>query len=324
MSKIYCVYSPASIIVYAVIFLLALVTIVPTVYLSFHVVNYNEVAFVRDIFGAVDTSYLLYPGRHFLLLTKTTVNFDSTYQTVKFQQSDNNAVRVFLSNGVEIDIDITFQYRIDVNKLSLLYNQYSTSYSSKAISVAQSIIKDTVTKYEINDYVTNRNSIVSDIAYNLQTALYESNGLYLMVPIENVQLLNIHLPDIILNKNLQISIEIQNNQVALLQQQIIEIQSETQKQVAAINATRNSIISEAIIKGNQIIDFANIYAKRIEVEARTIGLDYFFSTLNITQNDDAFKNEIIYTLNLLDATGKLKLIQTRQNQTSPSVLVNTN
>src|SRR4051812_42840157 len=77
-----------TLIIIGVLLCLCIAVITPTVYRSFHVVPYNRVAFIRNVYGSVDTSTVLTQGRYFLPLTKDVVTFDSTVTLVKFKQTE--------------------------------------------------------------------------------------------------------------------------------------------------------------------------------------------------------------------------------------------
>lgn len=78
--------------------------------LSFHVVEYDEMAFKRNKFGTVDTSKIYKQGRHFLPLAFEFVKFPSSYQRICYLESDGTQLTVFSNIGLEFSIDVCIYY----------------------------------------------------------------------------------------------------------------------------------------------------------------------------------------------------------------------
>lgn len=300
-----------------VIFLLCVAVVVPTVFLSFHTIRYDQMAFVRDIYGKADTSQVYTQGRYFLLLTKTFVSFDRTYEPISYTQAKGNALQVALSNGVQISLDLMFEYRVHEHNLAKLYNQFSTSYLSQISTVAESTIKSVVIQFQEIDYVQNRDVITRVIGEAVQAKL--ADEIFVFAPAEKFQLMNVYFPESVVIRNLEASIEIQNNEIAELQQLVVSIQQETARQVAEVNAQSTQAVALAQIESNELIQRAKNSVNNVAVEARALGLQAFFNTLNV--NDPQVIDQLVTYLDILDSTGNIKLLSFgNQNSTLNTIV----
>ena len=288
----------------AILFVIGVAVITPTVYMSFHTVTYDQMAIVRDVYGKADTSTVYTQGRYFLPLTKQFVYFDGTYEPIVFTQANGNPLQVALSNGVQISLDVMFEYRVLAPQLASLYNQYSTSYISQMSTVAEAAIKSTVIQFQETDYVHNRLFITQLIGQAVQSKLAQE--IFVYAPADKFQLMSVYFPGSVVQKNLEAAIEIQNNEVAQLQQVVVDIQQETARQVAQVNADTTQILALATIQASQQVQQAQNTLNNIAVEARALALEAFFNTLNV--NDTQVVRQLITYLDVLDTKGNIKLL----------------
>jgi regulator of protease activity HflC (stomatin/prohibitin superfamily) len=303
-----------------VLLLLVTVVMVPTVVKSFHVVSYDQVAYVKNVYGSVNTDTLYGNGRYFLPLTQIMIRFDNTYEPIAYLATNNwglvegiddsssvqNApLSVFLADGVQIHIELFFEYRIDHTRLAGLYNQFGTTYVSQIVAISTATIKSTIAGFVQLDYVLHRDTVENKVAIALESTLHLELGVF--APRNKVKLLQVTFPDSVVSTNLQAVMSLQNNEVALLQQQVTAIETETQRQVAIVTAQRALILSQGHIDANRTVAFAQNFANNIFAGARALGQATFFETLGITNN--TIQLEFIKVLNLLDTLGNVTLIQ---------------
>ena len=115
---------------------------------------------------------------------------------------------------------------------------------SQITNIAQAAIKDIVIGFVEVDYVLNRDLVRITISRALEDLL--DRQVYVTAPAETFQLLNVYFPDSVVSKNLEASIALQTNEVALLQQQqVVNVQSESKRQVAEIQAMTNQLLQYA-------------------------------------------------------------------------------
>lgn len=70
-------------------------------------------------------------GIHFLGVAHSFIKFPSTIQTYEFSKmpkADSNLIRSRTKNGLEVEIEVSFQYQFITNQLYDMYMKYGTEY----------------------------------------------------------------------------------------------------------------------------------------------------------------------------------------------------
>jgi len=278
------------------------ILIITTVACSYNYIDYNQMSFVQNRLGSVDTSRVYTNGRYFLTLDKFFVNFPSTYQHIVY------TTPVFTDIGLQFDLEISFYYKLKPNKLGSTYNLYSKNYESRIINIAKTTIKNEAIQYTINDYIRKRHDIEIKLGTVLQSTLDEMVGVD--VPQKYFRLLTINMPNTLITTSLESAIELQNNQIQQYRQEVSVIKADTQKMVSEINAHANQIIAYANTTANQIILSSEIILSNQINTARAIGIESVFDGLNIT--DPNIKTEFVRIFAYIDSNNS-KIVQSSNN-----------
>lgn len=257
------------------IFLILILTLV-----SYHRIWYYEIALVRRVTGTVEYDHLLTQGRQYLVLGKTPIRFPATQQRITFLQAQNDPLVVFSEQGLEFDFNLVFCYKIIPERVGDLYYTYGTVYDDRIKTISLSLLKDQATKYTTDQYIRDRDTITSDFAMLLKTELEKIMPIH--ISLDLVVLLQINFPQTLVRKNMEATLEIQNNILEQNQQAVNVIQADTQVQVATLAAETNYTIAKAEIDGNRTIAQAQANAIAIEQNADAEGLLYAIQTLNLT------------------------------------------
>jgi hypothetical protein len=282
--------------------ILLLILIITTVACSYNYIDYNQMSFVQNRLGSVDTSRVYTNGRYFLTLDKFFVNFPSTYQHIVY------TTPVFTDIGLQFDLEISFYYKLKPNKLGNTYNLYSKNYESRIINIAKTTIKNEAIQYTINDYIRKRHDIELKLGSILQLTLDEMVGVD--VPQKYFRLLTINMPNTLITTSLESAIELQNNQIQQYKQEVSVIKADTQKMVSEINAHAIQIIAYANTTANKIILSSEIILSNQINTARAIGIESVFVGLNIT--DSNIKTEFVRIFAYIDSNNS-KIVQTSNN-----------
>ncbi|CEM37183.1 unnamed protein product [Vitrella brassicaformis CCMP3155] len=91
-----------------------------------------------------------FPGRYLLGLGHFFVKFPRTLQTISFSDdSDRSAplLKSRTSDGLEVSLEISFQYLIDSTRLHDLYMKFGKDYHPTYIRLAQDLLTDAATNY---------------------------------------------------------------------------------------------------------------------------------------------------------------------------------
>jgi regulator of protease activity HflC (stomatin/prohibitin superfamily) len=144
--------------------LLLTVTLVP---LSLGYLDFYEYAFTRSkISGSVDTSYVYAGGRHFIGLTTEFKEFYAAAQFVKY-----NHIPIFTTDNLEVIISVEFQYFLIKEDLKLLHDSYDIRYQSIIVNNAKDALKNSITKFDTDEFITNRTVIQDHLLMGLRQRL---------------------------------------------------------------------------------------------------------------------------------------------------------
>ena len=279
---------------------LAILLVCIMVPLSFHYIQYNEYAFVRDKFGKTDTGKVITQGRHFYTLKYDVIRFPSTYTEVRFV--DNDAQSVFTKEGYQILISISFWYKIPPESLEYIYQKYSMNYKNSIVNEAKLIIKNlagtvnTGLNVEVERYITDRYNISQIIASVLSKQLYDEFGID--VPTKYVKLMYVGIPDSLLNQYSRTVEQTQRNQLEQNKQALELIKAETQTIVTNTKVQTDFILNSAKIDADRIVSNSKAFANNIITSQRGKGLKIIMDRLNITSQDDI--NRMIRIMSLTE------------------------
>jgi hypothetical protein len=259
---------------------------------SIKYVNYNQYAFPHNIFTFVDTTVVLDQGTYLYYPWTKMEYFPSTYQNVKLFEP------VFSDTGLEFDLEIVFYYKLNKNKLALIYNLFSKNYHGRILSDSKQIIKNIGSKYSVDDYIMNRFKIEKDIGLLLSNQL--NNDIGVDINPEFVKITNISFPENVIQTNLMSVIAQQQNDVEINQQNYQSVLSETNYIVAQLKSQSEQIIQFSKNSADLTISNTNSLGKNIIEKAKLEGIYNFFKTLNIT--DSETKNIYINWFGINDNT----------------------
>jgi len=229
-------YYDVSITFFSMLFI-GIILVVSCVPPSFHYVNYDMYGLVRNNYGDVHLTPTLTQGRYFLPLNFGIVNFPADYQKVDFDST------VFADNGMEFGIHVKFYYRIPEDMVGIIYDRYSKSYGSRIFSNSKKIIKNSVTGFGIEDYLSNRSYIENTIARNISTSLEDLIGV--IVPQEYVRIVRLDIPSILITTSLDSALALQRNELNQLTQVVSLVQSTTTELVATIDSNLVLLLQNA-------------------------------------------------------------------------------
>jgi hypothetical protein len=272
--------------------------------LSFHYIQYNEYAFVRNKFGKTDTGEVITQGRYFYPLTHDVIRFPATYTEVRFV--GDNAQSIFTKEGYQILLSISFWFKIPPESLAHIYNKYSLNYKNSIINEAKLIIKNlagtanTGLNVELEKYITDRRNISQTIADYLSRELYNEFGID--VPTEYVKLMFIGIPNTLVSQYSRTVEQIQKNQLEQNKQALEQIKAETQTIVTNTKVQTEFILSSAKIDADRIVMNSKSLANNIITSSRGKGLKIMMDKLNITSQDDI--NRFIRIMSLGENTNK--------------------
>lgn len=278
--------------------------------LSVHVIRYSDLGLIRHVTGVVEYDHVLTQDRWFLPLGHHPIRFDYTLQRVSFLSSEKDALVVFSEQGLEFAFNIEFYYQVLPEKLGKLYQTYGLNYHDRINKVSQSVLKDQATRYSSDQFIRNRTLICHDFGTLLKSQLEEKMNI--KIDKVFVVLLEIHFPVTLVNKNMEATLEIQNNVLQQNQQRVDLVRAETLVMVSRILAEADYLVSSAEIQANQTLSQAQIDVVNMQLDAHREGLKYAQELMGLSVRE----SELLMKAMTLQMMHELKLFYTADSTTS--------
>jgi len=267
---------------------------IPLICTSFEYVNYNEVAFKKNtLSNKVDTKKVYRNGRYHVGPSADMVRFERTYQKVEF--SGDKALQVFNSEGLNVELDTSFYWRIQENNLAKMFSAYGLHIRSKALAIAESTLKNSAIGFTIEQFLKDRGIITQTFNKNITNAM---GSIYLDVEEDMLQLRKISFPIQITTKYLDAAIVLQKEKQFQFEQQAKLIRDTTTKLVKATDANTTVITREAKAKSTRIVAVAKANSEELVSTARGKGIAIALSNLTVT--DPADRKMFIKLMAILD------------------------
>jgi len=222
-------------------------------------------------------------GLYFLGIGHSFIKFPKNVQTLEFsneRNSNRKPIESRTSDGLEVIIEISFQYVLQPDKLFDLYNTFGPHYGGAFQNVAVDILTEEATKYTAYDFFMDRGRIKEDFQMNLDK-IFSS---VCLANIQFLQLRSVNLPNLFEESIQGTEVKKQDIQKALAELNKVKIEVDTriksaefQKDVA-INFAQGE--AGAILKENE----ANVAALHQVQEAKSDAYSKFKTHLGMSND----------------------------------------
>lgn len=170
------------------------ISILVLIFTSFRSLEVNEIGLnYSGITKSVDKD-LYTSGIHFLGVGHSFIKYPTTVQTYEFSKSvgsDAHSVRSRTKDGLEVELEISFQYLYMSTSLYDLYMMYGQRENVPCKKIALDILTDTATQYIASQFFFDKDKI----SFSMMKALNETFSTYCFATVEYFQLKSIDLPD---------------------------------------------------------------------------------------------------------------------------------
>lgn len=185
-------------------------------------------------------------GTYLLGLGHSFIKFPKTIQQVELSKehdADRGPVESRTSDGLEVVLDVSFQYSLISTKLYDLYMAYKENYKSVIVAAAFDVINDKATGYTAYDFFVNRGKIGTEMEAALREALNEC----CYVTVNFFQLRDVDLPDPFENSISESEVKNQDIKKAEAEydQTKIELDTKVQKAKANKEVMMNKALGDA-------------------------------------------------------------------------------
>jgi len=133
-------------------------------------------------------------GLYFIGIGHSFIKFPKNVQTIEFsldKTSSRRPIESRTSDGLEVIIEISFQYVLQPQNLYKLYTKYGEQYNKVFQNVAVDVLTEEATKYTAYDFFMDRGRIKDDFQISLNK--YFSD---IYANIQFLQLRSVDLPDL--------------------------------------------------------------------------------------------------------------------------------
>lgn len=170
------------------------VALIVLIFTSFRTLEVNEVGL--DYSGITKTidKQIFTSGIHLLGVGHSFIKYPTTVQTYEYSNakgSDGPRVRSRTKDGLEVDLEISFQYIYILNKVYDMYMRYAENQNVPCMKVAIDILTDVATQYNAAEFFFSKDKISG----SMQKALNETFSEFWFSTVDYFQLKSIDLPD---------------------------------------------------------------------------------------------------------------------------------
>lgn len=150
----------------------ALIVLIVT---SFSMLEVNEVGL--DYSGITKTinRNIYTAGIHFLGVAHSFIKFPITVQTYEFSNAGGDAqnIRSRTKDGLEVSLEVSFQYVYITNHLYDMYMKYGSEYRTPCLKIAVDILTDTSTQYTATRFFFDKEVISLEMMKELNETFAE-------------------------------------------------------------------------------------------------------------------------------------------------------
>ncbi len=247
-------------------------------------VDSTEIAIRKNFFtGRTDLETKYEEGLHWIGFSYTLIKFPRTAQLVTFnegQDATDSVLTARTKDGLAIEIDVSFNYMLNIEDLDKLYMTYIEDYEHTYILTARSVLRDAVSAYTAIQFFEMRQNITIHMRETLDTALNE-----IYARIKDFQMTRFDLPDDFENALEQVQVAQQQYEIALHNQKAALVEAETQIFLAQKMAEQLLIEANASAEAFLIQMRAQAEALNITVTVEAEMLKYLADTLGLNSTE---------------------------------------
>jgi len=135
--------------------------------MSFSYLDFYEYGFARRrTTGTVDTDTVYSGGRHFL---GPDFEFKEFYAAAQFVYFGH--IPIFTTDNLQVSISVELQYFLIKEDLPLLHDTFDLRYQSIVVGNAKDALKNAVTKFDTDEFITNRTVIQTELLRGVRARL---------------------------------------------------------------------------------------------------------------------------------------------------------
>lgn len=311
----------------AVIFGIVALLLIILLPMSFSYLDFYEYGFARRrTTGTVDISRVYEGGRHFI---GPDFEFKEFYAAAQFVYFGH--IPIYTTDNLQVSISVELQYFLIKEDLPLLHEAFDIIYQSIVVGNAKDSLKNSVTKFDTDEFISNRTVIQTELLRGVRRRLSgkcclpncksrkacpsckewqicedgckprnsckkEDKGLF--TEVRYLQLSDIEIPAQVNERRLLTLIrELEEEKEKSIKEEMI-IRKQTELEVNKYKNLAKEAIANASANSKLLMDQAEIdYSRTIE-SVHNDGLNNLYKGLQL--NDDKLKSSLNYMRTLQD------------------------
>jgi len=245
---------------------IGIVTLIFILFFSFSSIGVNEVGLdYSSLFKSID-SKTYGSGYYYIGITHSFLRFPSVVQNLEFSRepkANMGPIKSRTLDGLEVQLEISFQYRLMYEKLYEMYMKYGPHYEKIFVVTAVDVLTDMTTKFTAYKFFYDR-QLIGDSMKKELSAAYNTNC---FAVIEALQLRTVDLPDLFEESIQETEVKKQDIERAKAELNKVLVECETKVKEAEFqkNVTINRAMGEvSIIEQNNLADVQNTLITQLQ------------------------------------------------------------
>ena len=233
-------------------------------------------------------------GYYYIGITHSFLKFPSVVQNIEFskeRKANMGPIRSRTLDGLEVQIEMSFQYRLKYERLYDMYMRYGPDYEKVFIVTAVDILTDMTTKFTAYKFFYDRqyigDTMKKELANSFNTTCYSV--------IEALQLRTVDLPDQFEESIQETEVKKQDIEKAKAEENKVIVECETKVKEAEFqrNVTLNKALGDLVtIEQNNIAEVQNVRITQLQQADAYLALKIHMR-LNTTQLLEYIKAKLI-------------------------------
>mmetsp|Transcript_4957 Transcript_4957/g.15703 ORF Transcript_4957/g.15703 Transcript_4957/m.15703 type:complete len:314 (-) Transcript_4957:60-1001(-) len=197
--------------------------------------------------------------------------------------------------GSSLELDVSFQYAMDVKRLGDLYSKVALDFEGLVASKAIDALKNTAPLFGVDQFLTQRPLIEATLMRNVSSAIED-----IFARVVSFELRDVRPEDEYQRARLAAAIQEESNAKELYSQQATLVRERTAVEVQQVENDAVSVRAAATAEASYLTSAAKYQATEKVENARLLGLKTLYTKLGLEA--EAHKASMDYLLTLMDAT----------------------
>lgn len=249
------------------------VALIILIILSFDTLEYQEMGLNYSWINQQVEKKPFTSGRYYLGIGNHFIKFPAMVMNVYFlndlsSSTQGPALKSRTKDGLNVDLEVSFQYRLELHKLYELYTTLGPDYEKTLVRMAIEQLTTAATMHNAHNFFNNRTTIGQEMHERLKTHFAE----HACADVPFLQLRTVHLPAEFETAIQDTQVKQQDIQIASAEQSQNRVAYETRvlQAIQAVNVMNNQALAEAQATAAQNEAFCKQYEVTTNLQAEAL------------------------------------------------------